>query len=93
MPTRMRSARSRKITLSLRQDILEPLTEAVAQGMAPSKTALVDRAIRRELKDIRGHMMAVEWERAAKDPLFMRDVQEVEKAFKTADAETARAIR
>jgi hypothetical protein len=93
MSPRAKAAKSRKITLSLRHDVLAALAEAVAQGAAPSKTALVDRAIRHELKKIRRRIMAAEWERAAKDPLFMRDVQEIEKAFKTADAETARSIR
>lgn len=93
MSLRAKAAKSRKITLNLRQDLLHALTEAVAQGAAPSKTALVDRAIRHELKEIRRHFMAAEWKRAAKDPLFMKDIQETETAFKTADAETARRIR
>lgn len=34
----------------------------------------------------------VQWEEAARDPLFLRDLEEVEEGFRTADAETAREI-
>ncbi len=93
MPTKTRSVRSRKVTFSLRQDILDAMNEAVTKGITPSKNALVEQALRHELKEIRRRMMAAEWERAAKDPLFVGDVEEVREAFETADAETARAIR
>ena len=29
------------------------------------------------------------WQKAAKDPLFLKDIKDVESAFRTADAETA----
>ncbi len=86
-------ARSKKATFSLREDLLEALDEVVARGAAPSKNALVDHALRRELREIRRRALAAAWEEAARDPLFMRDVQEIQEAFKSADAETARAIR
>lgn len=90
MPIR---AKSRKVTFSLHEDLLATLNEAVARGVAPSKNALVEQALRRELKEIRRRVLAAAWEEAARDPLFMRDVQEVQEAFKSADAETARTIR
>ncbi len=85
--------KSRKATFSLHEDLLAALNEAVARGAAPSKNALVEQALRRELKEIRRRILAAAWEEAARDPLFMRDVQEIQEAFKSADAETARTIR
>lgn len=90
MPAR---AKARKATFSLRPDLLSALDDAIAKGAAPSKNALVEQALRLELRRIRRRALAAAWEEAARDPLFMRDVEEVQAAFESADAETARAIR
>jgi hypothetical protein len=88
----MRATRLKKATFSLPEGVLDSLGEAVAQGAAPSKNALVERAIVRELRLARQQMLQRRWEEAARDPLFRRDVAEIEAAFATADAETAREI-
>ncbi len=87
------ATKSRKATFSLRQDLLDAISDAVARGDAPSKNALVEQALRRELKELRRKEMAAAWEQASKDPAFMRDVREITDAFEAADAETARLIR
>ena len=84
--------RMKKATFSLPEDVLESIGEAVAQGAAPSKNALVQRAIVKELRLARQRALQQRWEEAARDPLFRRDVAEVEAAFSAADAETAREI-
>ncbi len=81
--------KSRKATFNLREDVLTALSEVVARGAAPSKNALVDRALRRELKELQRQLTAAAWKQAAQDPLFMRDLGEIEDAFMDADAETA----
>lgn len=85
--------KTKKATFNLHPGILAALDEAVSRGAAPSKNALVERALARELKELRKQDRRLQWELAAKDPLFLRDITEVEKAFQTADAETARGIR
>ncbi len=85
-------ARSRKATFSLQPDLLVALDEAVRQGAAPSKNALVERALRNELRELRRQWRQAQWELAARDPAFLRDIDEVERAFRTADADTARSI-
>lgn len=80
--------KSRKATFSLQEDVLTALSEVVARGAAPSKNALVDRALRRELKELQQQLTAAAWKEAVLDPLFMRDLGEVEDAFMEADAET-----
>ena len=87
-----RSTRTKKATFNLSVEVLESLGEAVAQGVAPSKNALVEQAIVKELGLARQRRLAQRWEEAANDPLFRRDVAEVEAAFAAADAETAREI-
>jgi hypothetical protein len=81
--------KSKKATFSLHEDVLTALSEVVARGAAPSKNALVDRALRRELNELQRQLAAAAWREAAQDPLFMRDLGEIEDAFIDADAETA----
>ena len=57
-----------------------------------NKNALVDRALRNELREARRQWRAAQWEIAAHDPLFRKDIDEVEIAFRSADAETARSV-
>lgn len=83
------AGKSRKATFNLHEDVLAALTEVVARGATPSKNALVDRALRRELKELQRQLLAASWREAAQDPLFMRDLGEIEDAFIDADAETA----
>ncbi|MDI6771684.1 MAG: hypothetical protein QME77_03760 [bacterium] len=84
------AGKSRKATFNLHDDVLAALSEVVARGAAPSKNAVVDRALRRELKELQRQLAAAAWREAAQDPLFMRDLGEIDEAFMDADAETAR---
>jgi Arc/MetJ-type ribon-helix-helix transcriptional regulator len=83
---------TKKATFSLHVDVLNAIDRAVAKGAAPSKNALVEQALRREIADLQRQERQARWEAAMRDPLFLRDLDEVEQAFRTADAETARRI-
>jgi len=82
-----------KATFSIRRELLEGVAAAVARGAAPSKNALVERALQRELRELRRRAIAAQWVQAAKDPLFLRDVQETQDAFSSADAEAAEFLQ
>jgi hypothetical protein len=82
-----------KATFSIRRDLLEAVAAAVARGAAPSKNALVERALQHELRELRRRAVAAQWVQAAKDPLFLRDVQETQDAFSLADVEAAELLR
>jgi len=84
--------RTRKATFSLGTDVLAALDEAMAQGAAPSKNALVERALGRELKELQRQARQKLWQEAARDPLLLKDLKDTEAEFTTADAETARRI-
>jgi hypothetical protein len=86
-------ARKVKATFSIRRELLEAAAAAVARGAAPSKNALVERALQHELRELRRRAIAAQWVEAAKDPLFLRDVQETQEAFASADAEAAEFLR
>lgn len=83
---------TRKATFSLHEDVLDALDEAMRRGAAASKNALVERALVKELKELRRQAERAQLEEAARDPLFLRDLEELEEAFRSADAETARRI-
>ncbi|MCL5960506.1 MAG: hypothetical protein M1358_14565 [Chloroflexi bacterium] len=84
--------RARKATFTLHEEVLAAVDEAVTRGAASSKNAFVERALLRELKELRRRARRARWEEAAKDPLFRRDIEDVEKGFSSADAESARGI-
>ncbi len=82
--------KTKKATFNLHTDVLAALDEAMAQGISPSKNALVEQALLKELKELRRQARKALWREAAKDPLFIRDVKKVESDFLYADAETMR---
>lgn len=85
-------AKTKKATFNLHSDVLSALDEAMAEGMARSKNALVERALINELKELRRRARQALWEQAAKDPLLLKDIEDIEADFQSADAETARRI-
>ncbi|MCX6003397.1 MAG: hypothetical protein NTX46_03060 [Chloroflexi bacterium] len=81
--------KTKKATFNLHTDVLDALDEAMAEGVAPSKNALVEQALLKELKELRRQARKARWQEALKDPLFLKDIGEVESDFRYADAETA----
>ena len=81
--------KTKKATFNLSPRVLEALDDAMARGSAPSKNALVERALVKELDQLRREARRVRWEQGARDPLLLRDIAETESAYRSADAETA----
>lgn len=81
--------RTKKATFNLHTDVLAALDEAMSKGIAPSKNALVEQALLKELKELRRQTRQRVWQEGAKDTLLLKDIKDVETAFLTADAETA----
>ncbi|MDO8568016.1 MAG: hypothetical protein Q7R57_04805 [Dehalococcoidales bacterium] len=81
--------KTKKATFNLHTDVLNELDEAMSRGIAPSKNALVERALLRELKELRKQARRKAWQAGAKDAQLLKDIEDVESDFRTADAETA----
>jgi hypothetical protein len=47
------SEKTKKATFNLHPDVLAALDKAMAEGVAPSKNVLVERALLKELKEVR----------------------------------------
>ncbi len=82
------SQKTRKATFNLHTEVLAALNNAVADGAAPSKNALVERALIKELKEAQKRSRLARWQEGARDPALLKDISDVESAFKKADAET-----
>lgn len=84
--------KTKKATFNLHTDVLAALDEVMAQGVAPSKNALVEQALLKELKELQRQARRTQWQEGAKDTRLLKDIEDTEAAFQTADAETARRI-
>jgi hypothetical protein len=84
--------KTKKATFNLHITVLNALDEVMARGVAPSKNALVENALIKELKELRRLERKTLWLEAAKDGLFLEDIKQVEADFHYADAETAGKI-
>ena len=71
----------KKATFSLNSNVLAALDEAVARGLAPGKSVLVERAIVKELNELKRQERQARRREAAKDPLFIKDIEDLEIAF------------
>ena len=80
------ATRLKKATFSLSQGLLAAIDRAIAEGAAPSKNQLVERALARELREWRRQERRRLWQEAMEDPLFLKDIRDIEEAFRTADA-------
>ena len=87
-----RQREAKAATFALPTDLLRQIDAVVAHGAAPNKTAFVERALRHELAQVRRLTRRALLEEAKRDPLFLRDIEEVERDFAIADAETPREI-
>lgn len=81
--------KTKKATFNLHTDVLDALDEIMALGIIPSKNALVEQALIKEVKDLRRQERKALWQEAVNDPLFLRDIEKVEEDFQYSDAETA----
>ena len=81
--------KTKKATFNLHITVLDAMDEVMARGMAPSKNALVEQALIKEVKELRRHQRKSLWEEAARDALFLADIKQVEDDFRYTDAETA----
>ncbi len=86
------SGKTKKATFNLHTDVLAALNEVTVRGMVTSKNALVEQALLKELKELQRQARQRLWQEGAKDTLLLKDMDDVETAFRTADAETARRI-
>jgi len=82
----------KNVTFSLPVEVVEKLREYVKDNYIPSLNAGVKEALEEYTVKIERQIFKREMEKAAKDPLFLADIDETMCDFEKADNETARRI-
>ena len=83
----------KKSTFLLSEGILSEMKEVISARGIRSQNALVEEALRDYISRFKRELRRRQYLEASKDPLFLSDIQDIEKAFKGADAETAGMLR
>ncbi len=73
--------RPRKTGWQVRSSVAEAVKQAVESGAAESQNAFVERALVRELRELRRQRVYDSYAEAASDPAFREDMAEVTDAF------------
>ncbi len=79
----------KKTTFILDERIIGQAKEIVEEGTFKSMNAFVETAIKDELERIKKERIKVAIKDAAKDPLFLADIRDIEKDFEHVDFEEA----
>ena len=77
-----------KRTYNLSEQVIEMVKSLAAQGVARSQDAVVEMAVSELARQQSEAASAERWARAATDPVFQREIHQIEHEFATADAET-----
>lgn len=78
---------TKQVTFNLPMDIIEKITWFVQRNAAPSKNALVCKALEQYLEKLKQEALQQEMEEAAADAMFMSDLAESMKDFESIDKE------
>jgi len=80
---------SRKVTYSLPNELLQAMEDAVREGAAPSYSAFVAEAVKERLERLTEQRLREAFATAARDPLFLEDVEATTQAFAAVDGAVA----
>jgi len=73
----------RKAGWQVRQSVAEAVKDAVEKGAAKSQNAFVERALLRELRELRRQRVYAAYAQAAEDPMFNEDMRSTTAAFES----------
>ena len=71
----------RKTGWQVRSSVADAVKQAVEEGAAESQNAFVERALIRELRELRRRRVYQSYAKASADPIFMKEMREVTEAF------------
>lgn len=74
----------KKTGYQLRRSVVMAVRDAVQEGAAESQNAFVERALIRELKELRRSRVYDAYAEAARDPLFLEDMNSSMAAYELA---------
>ncbi|MGH7563640.1 MAG: hypothetical protein ACREK5_04360 [Gemmatimonadota bacterium] len=71
----------KKTGYQIRLSVAKAVREAVDQGAAESQNAFVERALVRELRELRRRQVYEAYAEAARDPAFMEEMESTTEAY------------
>lgn len=77
----------KKTGYQVRLSVVMAVRDAVREGAAESQNAFVERALIRELKELRRSRVYDAYAEAARDPLFLEDMQSTTAAYDPASGD------
>jgi hypothetical protein len=84
------SVKVKNVTFSLPTDLIEKYKDYAINNYIPSVNAGVKEALLEYSGKIEKEKLKMEMMKAAKDPLFIQDLEESMRAFESSDQDTAR---
>ena len=84
-------ARKVRMTVTLSADLLEAVDTIVRAGVAESRNAFLERAIRRQLAATRRAEIDAEFAQMANDPAYQEEALQIAEEFAEADWEALQA--
>ncbi|MEA1912329.1 MAG: hypothetical protein U9N06_00630 [candidate division WOR-3 bacterium] len=82
-----KSGRKTKQTYTLSKNLVDDLKSFVKGGYASSQSKLVEEALKSYMKKLMDAKIAHEFDKASKDTLFLKDIEEVNYDFHFSDQE------
>jgi hypothetical protein len=76
-----------KTGYQLRRSVVLAVRDAVRNGAAESQNAFVERALTRELRELRKMQLYASYAAAAEDPVFLEDMESTEAAYDLATSD------
>lgn len=86
-PRRSHSEPVRKPGWQVLTSVADAVREAVSEGAASSQNAFVEQALVRELAEVRRQKLYASYAEAARDPAFLKDMQDTADAFEATVAD------
>lgn len=84
-------ARKVRMTIALSADLLEAMDSMVCAGVAESRNAFLERAIRRQLSAIPWSGIDAEFAQMVNDPAYQEEALQIAEELASADWETLQA--
>lgn len=83
----------RKVTLAMDEQLVEEVRRLVSEGEARPRNAFFEEAPRQEIDQIKRERLRQALKQASQAPLFLADIEQVERDFAHAGAEAGRLLK
>ena len=83
------NANMKNVTFAVSESMLGEIRQVVQKGWKPSMNSVVREALEKYLQEIKQEQIRLDMLEASNDPLFLADVKECSRAFRSVDQESS----